>query len=386
MASTPRYGRALRPLWLLQEGIDFLNHGSYGAAPRRVLAAQTAWRARMERQPVEFLSHRLPSLLRHAASRLAAFLGARGEDLVFVDNATSGANAVLRSFPWKRGDVAVLLSHAYPAVQNATKHVALAAGATVREAKLAFPPRDAAAGVRAFEGALTARTRLAVIDHVTSPTALVLPIREIAAICRRRGVRLLVDGAHAPGMLDLDVPSIGADWYVGNCHKWLCAPKGCGFLWASKRGQKGLHPTTLSNHYGEGFLAEFDWCGTRDPSAWLSVETALDFHASLGGARLRRRNRELALATAARLSSAWGFATAPPELCGSMAAFILPTHQAPTLEDADRLHAALWRERIEVPIFVREGLMLLRISAQAYNQPSDYDRLARVLPRLLARQ
>ncbi|MEK7381781.1 MAG: aminotransferase class V-fold PLP-dependent enzyme [Elusimicrobiota bacterium] len=226
-------------------------------------------------------------------------------------------------------------------------------------------------------------TRLAVVDHVTSPTALVFPVREIVTACRARGVRVLVDGAHAPGMVELDVPALGADWYVGNCHKWLCAPKGCAFLWAAKKAQRGLHPAVVSNRYGEGFLAEFDWCGTKDPSPWLSIGAALDFHAALGGKFLRRRNHDLAVAMGARLARAWGAETAPPELCGSMVALRLPLRGAQTLARAERFHAALWKRRIEVPVFLSGGRLFVRVSAQAYNEPAHYHRLERALPGLL---
>lgn len=370
-----KYGRRLRRHFLLDKDMDFLNHGSFGAAPRSVLSAQDAWRAEMERQPLEFLDRRLPGLLRRAAERLGRFIGARGQDVAFVDNATAGANAVLRSLPLRRGDEILLASHAYPAVMSAARHVAREAGASIKEAAVPFQPVNASEITRAFERSITKRTRLAVIDHVTSPTALIFPVREIAALCRPRGVKVLIDGAHAPGMLDLDVPSLGADWYVGNCHKWLFAPKGCAFLWASRSGQEGLHPAVLSNNYGKGFTAEFDWCGTKDPSPWLSIRAALDFYGSLGGAALARRNHGLAVAMGQRLSRAWSAPMPAPSLCGSMVSLQL-AGQA-TESRAKRLHDALWRRRVEVPVFCRGGRLFLRISAQAYNEPADYDRLER---------
>lgn len=370
--------------WPLRPGVDFLNHGSFGSCPRPVRSAQDRWRARMESEPVDFLDAELPGLLRRAASRLAAFIGARGPDLVFVDNATSGANAVLRSLPWRRGDEVALADHAYPAVLNAARHWAGGAGVKVRLARVPFPPKAPSDVTAAFAAALTSRTRLAIVDHVTSPTALVFPVREIVRLCRRRGVRVLVDGAHAPGMLDLDVPALGADWYAGNCHKWLCAPKGCAFLWASKAAQRGLHPAVISNNYGKGFLEEFDWCGTKDPTAWLAVTAALDFHSRLGGARLRRRNRALALAAGERLARAWRLELAPASMLGSMAALALPFRGRPTENDARRLHETLRRGGVEVPVFFRLGRLFLRISAAPYNRPPDYDRLERLVGNDLA--
>mgnify|MGYP001593701461 CR=1 FL=1 len=370
-------------LWPLRPRVDFLNHGSFGSCPRPVRAAQDRWRERMEARPIDFLDGELSGRLRAAASRLAAFLGASGRDLVFVDNATAGANAVLRSFPWRAGDEVVLADHAYPAVMNAARHLASGAGAKVRLARVPFAPQSPAEVTAAFEAALTPRTRLAVVDHVTSPTGLIFPVKEIVRLSRRRGIKVLVDGAHAPGMLDLDIPALGADWYTGNLHKWLCAPKGSAFLWASKAGQRGLHPAVISNNYGKGFLEEFDWCGTKDPSPWLSVTAALDFHKRLGGAKLRRRNRALALAMGTRLARAWGAELAPASMLGSMAALALPLKGRASLAAAERLHDALRRRGVEVPVFFRLGRLFLRISAAAYNRPGDYDRLERLVPGLL---
>jgi isopenicillin-N epimerase len=366
--------------------MDFLNHGSFGAAPKAVLAAQDAWRAQMNAQPVEFLSGRLPKLLRGAAGKLADFLNVRADDLVFVDNATCGVNTVLRSLDWRRGDEILLSSHSYPAVKNAARHISRVAGAVLREARVPFPPQSSAAITGAFAKALTRRTRLAIVDHVASPTALIFPVREIAALCREAGSRVLVDGAHAPGMLALDVAALGADWYVGNCHKWLFAPKGCAFLWAARSAKEGLHPLAISNHYGEGFLKEFDWCGTREPSAWLAVESALAFHRGLGAGALLRRNHGLAVAMGRRLARAWGVAMPPEELCGAMVSLPLPFYKRPSREDVKRLHDALWRRKIEVPFFNLGGRLLIRISAQAYNGPADYDKLAQALPALIGKR
>ncbi|MFA6029385.1 MAG: aminotransferase class V-fold PLP-dependent enzyme [Elusimicrobiota bacterium] len=381
-----RFGRVLRRRWTLDPRVRYLNHGSFGAAPRPVIAEQDAWRRRMEREPMDLLGRELPVLLRRAAAPLAAFLGARADDLAFVENATAGVNAVLRSFPWRKGDELLLSDHAYPAVRNTALFLCARHGLRLRVARLPFPLRSEREVVSAFAREFSGRVRLVVADHVTSPSALVLPVRALAALCRRRGVPLLVDGAHAPGMLELDVPAVGADWYTGNCHKWLCAPKGCAFLWASRRGREGLHPAVISNRYGEGFPAEFDWCGTRDPSAWLSVGAALRFHRALGGAALRRRNRALALRVAGRLSAAWGVELPAPASClGSMAALPLPLPGKAGQPQADALMLALRRRGFEVPVFHLDGRLLLRVSVQAYNEEADYRPLERLVPALLAK-
>jgi isopenicillin-N epimerase len=377
--ATRRWGAACRGEWLLEPGIDFLNHGSFGAAPREVLAAQDAWRERLERRPCGFMGYELPQAVRAAATRLAGYLGARGEDLVFIENATAGCNAVLMSFPLAPGDEILLTNHGYAAVRNAARHAATRAGASVKEAAVPYPLREPEEIVAAVAAALGPRTRLVILDHVTSPTAVVFPAAELVALCKKAGAAVLVDGAHAPGMLALDVPAVGADWYVGNCHKWLMAPKGAGFLWAKPERQAGLHPPVISHGYETGFTAEFDWVGTRDPSSWLAVPAALDFHTRMGGAALRRRNRELVIAAADSLAEAWRTERGMSDpLTGSMATVRLPPSAgAATREAAMALRQTLDREAgIEVPVHAFAGALWARISAQAYNETEDYERLA----------
>jgi len=372
------YGRRLLRRFALDPACTYLNHGSFGATPRAVLAAQDRWRARMERQPVRFMAETLPRALRRAADELADYLGTSGERLAFVDNATTAVNTVLRSFPWKRGDEIILSDHAYPAVANAARYAAQRAGVVVREVKLPFPVQRTEDLVRPFVAAAGPRTRMAIVDHVCSKSALVLPLAAICAALRRRGVPVLADGAHAPGLLALDLDSLGASWYAGNCHKWLFAPKGCGFLWAAPDAAAGLAPLTISNLHGAGFPAEFDWTGTRDPSAYLAVSAALAFHRSLGGAALRARNRRLALAAARMLARAWKVELpAPAALLGSMVSLPLPVLGGAGPEAALALNRRLWRRhRIEVPVFPLDGRLHARISAQAYNEAGDYERLA----------
>ena len=374
----PRYGRDLRPLWLLDPAATFLNHGSYGACPRAVLAAQRRWRDRLEAQPVRFMQDLLPGALRDSGAALAGFLGAGAEDLVFVENATSGVNAVLRSLIVGPGDEILTTSHVYPAVRNAIRQICGGAGAVPIEVPLPFPLHSSQQVVDAIATALGPRTRLVVIDAITSPTAVMMPVAEIAARCRAAGVRLLVDAAHAPGMIPLDVPALGADWVTGNAHKWLFAPKGCAFLWARKAAQDGLHPVVISHGLGHGFAAEFDWVGTRDPSAWLTVGAALDFWRALGGPALMARNRALADEAARMLADAWGTEIgAPAGMRGAMAAIRLPLPGPAERETALAINRRLWAEhRIEVPVMAFADRLWARISAQAYNDFDDYRRLA----------
>ncbi|HZP74638.1 MAG TPA: aminotransferase class V-fold PLP-dependent enzyme [Pseudolabrys sp.] len=366
--------------WLLEPGGTFLNHGSYGATPRSVLAEQDRWRARMERRPTYFMSVELPQALRDAAGRLAAFVGSKADDLVFVENATAGCNAVLNSMPFAAGDEILVTDHGYAAVRNALEHAAKKSGAKVVEAKVPFPIDSAKQIIDAVGARLGARTRLVILDHITSPTAIVFPVRELTALCRAAGARVLIDGAHAPGMLALDVPSIGADWYVGNCHKWLMAPKGAGFLWTDPQHQRQMHPPVISHGYNKGYTDEFDWIGTRDPSAWLSVPAAIEVHGQLGGAALRERNVALAQRAAALISERWRSERGTPDaLTGSMAAIRLPVSGDATIGRAVELRKWLFEEhRIEIAMTAFAGALWARISAQAYNELADYERLAAV--------
>ncbi len=320
-SSAPALGAAIRHEWQLDPHWLTVNHGSFGATPRVVLAAQDEWRRRLEEQPSRFMRRVLPDALRNAATRLAAFVGGQGKDLAFVENATVGCNAVLRSLRFAPGDEILMLSHVYGAVRNTIRFVAERSGARIVEAAVPFPNPTADAIVANLAEAITKRTRIAVLDHITSASALVLPIEKMIAACHAENVPVLIDGAHGPGQVGLDLPATGVDWYVGNCHKWLMSPKGCAFLWARPDRQEDLHPVTISHGFGEGFLAEFDWTGTRDPSAVLAVDAAIDFHYRLGGAALRARNTALAAEAtaliAARLGTEAGADRCPHRLDGS---------------------------------------------------------------------
>lgn len=387
--------------WLLDPAVDFLNHGSFGATPRPVLEAQTAWREEMEREPVRFFVERHDAELATAREALAAFVGARADDLAFVTNATSGCNAVLRSLELAPGDELLTTDHAYNAVRNAMAHVADGAGARLVTVEVPFPLASADEVVERILAAVTPRTRLAVLDHVTSATAMVLPIERLVAALAERGVDTLVDGAHAPGMLDLDVAGIGAAYYTGNLHKWVCAPKGAGFLWVRPDRQEQIHPLVISHGanlpLGERtrFRLEFDWQGTADPSAWLAVPAALRFGAELlagGWAALRERNRALALEARDLLCAATGEPPPIPDaMIGSIASVPLGWEDEPASVQGvnlygDRLHGALLAAGIQVMVTPwpqrPEGLRwrrLVRVSAAAYNDRGQMERLARTL-------
>ncbi len=387
---------ALRSHWLLDPGIRFLNHGSFGACPRPVLEAQQELRERMEREPVLFLARDLEGLVDGARVELAAFVGTAPEDLVPVPNATTGVNAVLRSLELRPGDELLVTNHGYNACRNAIEFVAARAGARVVAARVPFPIRSAEEVLEAVLSAATPRTVVALLDHVTSPTGLVFPLERLVPELRERGIATLVDGAHAPGMVALDLSALDPDFYTGNCHKWLCAPKGAAFLYARRELQRDIRPIAIGHGANSlrtdrsRFRLEFDWVGTDDPTAFLCVPAALRFLGELlpgGWAELRRRNRELALrAREAVLAALDRSSPAPEELLGSLASIPLRADQITGCQpfELDPLQRLLFEQhRIEIPVFSWPDprLRILRLSAHVYNEPDEYRALAAALQR-----
>lgn len=368
-----------------------LNHGSYGAVPRDVRVEQDRWRARIERNPTGFFTDEYPQLMRGVARHVARRFGGAAEDWVFCENATAAVSAVLHSLPLEAGDEILTTSHAYGAVLKAVTLVAALRGAVVRIAPLPALLDDEDRVVEEIGKLLRAHTKLLIVDHITSPTATILPVEQIASLARVAGVPILVDGAHGPGQLALDVPSLGVDWYTGNAHKWMFAPRGCGLLWTAAVRQDTTRPAVLSHGTDEGYTAAFDWLGTRDPSPWLSFEAAASAHDAFGGAGLMIRNREMTARAAEDLAAEFGVRIAgTPESRGSMAALLLDDH-AKSLECAAAFRRALSVEHhIVAPVHVFASRLWLRISAQIYNAPDDYVCLARacraLLPRFVAMQ
>jgi isopenicillin-N epimerase len=381
------YGKAVRHEWAIDWDFLTVNHGSFGATPKVVLAAQDKWRQRLEAQTTRFMTERnLTPMLRTAAERLARFLGVAGKDLAFVVNATQGCNAVLRSLRLAAGDEIAVLSHGYGAVRNTVRYVTERAGGRMVEAVVPFPRPHPDAIVANLQAVLTPRTRLAVLDHITSGSALVLPLRRMVEACHAADVPVLVDGAHGPGQIALDLTALNADWYAGNCHKWLNAPKGSAFLHARPDRQEDLHPVTISHGYNQGFLAEFDWTGTCDPTAWLCVPDALDFHERLGGAGMRARNIALAAEGATLLAGRLGTETgAGNELSGSMGVVRLPLSGELTAERAQALRRTFLDAGTDVPIHVQADAAWMRISAAAYNELEDYAKLADIATQVVAK-
>ncbi len=381
MTNDPTYGTTLRAAWPFDPAVTYLNHGGYGATPTAVLAEQQAWRDRIELNPTGFLSRELPAALRGAAAAVAARLGAQGEELVFVENATSGINAVLRSLDLAPGDEIVIAGLAYPAILKAARFVAAARGARLVEVALPLPVRDSQQLRTAVAARLGAKTRLVIVDHIASASALLWPVAEMIADAHAVGARILIDGAHAPGQVPLDIAAVDADWYVGNLHKWYFAPRSCGFLWAAPAAQQNLHPLAISHGLDQGFTEEFDWTGTRDFTAALSAPAGIACHDRLGGERLMARNATLAREAAAHLVRTWRTeAAGPPEIFAAMATIRLPHRGEAT--PARALGITRWlaaEHHIEAIVTADSGALWLRIAAQAYNAIEEYERLASVI-------
>jgi len=386
----------MREHWTLDPDVTFLNHGSFGACPRVVLEAQSELRARLEREPVKFFVHDLESMRDDARAEVAAFVGARPEDMGFVRNATTGVNAVLRSLRFEPGDQLLVTDHGYNACSNALSFVADRWGAEVVIARLPFPLNSEDEVVEAVLGAVTDRTRFALLDHVTSPTGLVLPVKRLVAGLEERGIDTMIDGAHAPGMLDLDVSAIGAAYYAANFHKWTCAPKGAAMLWVREDRQEGIHPAVISHGYNSGrtrkrFLEELDWVGTDDPTPALCVPVAIRFLEGLvGWSSIRERNRALVLEGRNRICRLLGSEPpAPDAMIGALAALPIPDGRGETPSSAmyaDPLQIALFeKHRIEVPIppWPEPPKRLVRVSAFLYNEPEQYSKLGSALLDLL---
>lgn len=404
--------------WNLDPAVTFLNHGSFGATPRAVLAIQDQLRADMESEPVRFMVERLEPLLDNSRRVLARFVGAAPEDLVFVPNATAAVNAVVRSLRFAPGDELLTINHGYNACINVLREAADRSGARVVVAEVEPFPDSPRQLLDAFVRHCTPRTKLAMVCHVTSPTALLLPIEEIVGALQSRGVEVLVDGAHGPGMHEVHLDRLGAAYYTANCHKWLCSPKGSAFLHVRRDRQPGIRPHIISHGANSTrtdrsrFLLEFDWTGTIDPTPALCIPAAIDAMAKIwraagspatvnaelkpaavdqeAWAGIRVHNHDLALFGRRAIADSLGSPlTVPDTMIGSTASVPLPNgsgDRPPPNPYPDPAQRRLIDELgIQVPISHFPGWprRLIRVSAQLYNSREQYARLAEVLPRVL---
>ncbi|MDJ0826799.1 MAG: aminotransferase class V-fold PLP-dependent enzyme [Rhodobacter sp.] len=349
------------------------NHGSYGAVPLVIRTTQHRIQAELDANPTGFFRDRYPELIRAAASRVAGFLGGDPEDWVFVDNATAGVNTVLACTRLHPGDEVLTTDQAYGAVKKVIAHHCSRNDARSVAVKLKLPITSPSDVFEAVVAAATTKAKLVVLDHVSSPCGIVFPVAELCSYFGQRGIPVLVDGAHGPGNVEVDTASIGADFYTGNAHKWLCAPPGAAMLWCRRERQRQLKPLILSHGHGAGFTQAFDWPGTRDPSAWLSIPAAIDFHLENGGAQLRERNRKTALDAAQRLSDECDYVpVAPSDLQSSMIALrLLSDRELTPVECAALQHRLQAEEDVVVAITSVGGSTWLRLSAGLYTDAND---------------
>jgi len=364
--------------WMLDPNITYLNHGSFGARVVSVFDYQVALKSEMEASPVDFLDrHR--DRLEESRGVVASFLGAEIDGFGFVDNATTGVGCVVNSVQFQKGDEILTTSLVYNGVRQLLKRVARDTGCSYREIEIALPVETSESLMQVVSDSITEQTKLLVIDHVASAAAIVLPVERIAQICKKMGVLVLVDGAHAPGMLEVDIERMGVDWYVGNLHKWVCAPLGAGFVWASEQHRGYTHPMTVSHNLGQGFSKEFDWQGTRDISAWLAAAKAVEWGNEIGWDLIRNHNHALVTWMQKALVDAWGVETLSPldgSMLGNMATVRLPDWCPHVLDECLALRDEIYEKyQIEVPIFELQGHGVVRVSAQLYNRKDEIKRL-----------
>jgi isopenicillin-N epimerase len=386
---THRAEAPVKAHFLLDPDVVFLNHGSFGACPREVFEALQHWQREMERNPVEFLGRRSGELLAQARQALAHHLGAQAADLVFVPNATTGVNVVARSLNLRPGDEILATDHEYGACDATWQRVCEEAGAVYRKVEIPLP-LDSARFAQRLLAEVTGRTRLIFTSHITSTTALIFPLAALCAHARALGVLTMIDGAHAPGQIEVQLDALGADFYTGNCHKWLCAPKGSAFLHARQEHHHNLHATVTSWGYVAGTQGHtgFDaytgrtvlerrlqWQGTRDIAAWLAVPAALAFQQRHGWTEVRQRCHDLAIGLMQRTAERCNLpAIGSPEDFGQMVPLPVP-HQ-----DAEALRARLFEQhRIEVPVTQHAGRTFVRVSVQGYNTAADLAALEEAL-------
>lgn len=373
----------LRPLFLLDPAVTFLNHGSFGACPLPVFETYQRWQRELERQPVEFLGRRVDTLMDAARAQLGAYLNVEAADLIFVSNATVGVNTVARSLALQPGDEILTTDHEYGACDYTWDFICRKTGASYVRHPIPLPASSADEIVESFWSAVTPRTRVIFISHITSPTALILPVAEICRRARAAGILTIIDGAHAPGQIPLDLTALDADFYTGNCHKWLCAPKGSAFLYARREHHDWLEPLVISWGWlpDSTFVSRNQWQGTRDIAPFLSVPAAIEFQQAHDWDAVRARCHALASQCRQRLADLFGLAPiAPdsPDWFAQMVAAPLPPCNVTTRKT--RLYDDY---RIEVPLVTWNGNNYVRVSFQGYNDEGDLEALVGALKALL---
>lgn len=377
----------MRDLFLLRSDVVFLNHGSFGACPRPIFDAYQAWQLELERQPVEFLGRRFAALMREAREALGTFVGADAGDLVYVPNATTGLNTVARSLPLGPGDEVLSTDHEYGALDRTWRFVCGKRGARYIRQPVSLPIKSAEQVIEAVWSGVSKRTRVLFLSHITSPTAIIFPVAELVRRAREAGIITVIDGAHAPGQIQLDLAALGVDFYFGNAHKWLLSPKGAAFLYARREVQHLLEPLVVSWGWEPEqpgplrFVNAHEYQGTQDIAAYLAVPAAIRFIEEHDWPHVRQACHELVRYARERITALTGLAPITPDdrtWFVQMAAFPLPPC------DADTLKQQLYDEfRVEIPIIAWNGRQFVRVSVQGYNTRADVDILVEALAELL---
>ena len=377
----------MRDLFLLRPDIIFLNHGSFGACPRPVFERYQAWQLELERQPVEFLGRRYDALMAESRAALADYLGTSAQNLVYVPNATHGLNVVARSLALQPDDEILSCDHEYGALDRTWQFICAQQGAHYRRQAVPLPVHEPVEVVEAIWAGVTPRTRVLFLSHVTSPTALILPIADLIQRARAANIITVIDGAHAPGQIPLNLAELGADFYVGNCHKWLLSPKGAAFLYARPERQELLEPLVVSWGWqsetpsNSRFIDEHEYQGTRDIAAYLSVPAAIEFRQHHAWSTVQQQCHELLRYTRQRLTALTHLPPISPDSptwFAQMATFPLPPCQPQELKQ--RLYNEF---KIEIPIITWQGRAFVRVSIQAYNNMEEVEALVAALIHLL---
>ena len=385
MDDMDRYLAGLREQFLLRPGLVFLNHGSFGACPRPVFKAYQAWQLELERQPVDFLQRRSRDLLHEARQALGDYVGADADDLVYVTNVSLGLNIIARSLPLAPGDEVLTTDHEYGTLNSTWEMVCAKHGAQYVRRTVKLPITSSQEVVEAIWSGVTDRTRVLFVSHITSPTALILPVAELVRRAREAGIITVVDGAHAAGQVPLDLRALGADFYSANCHKWMMSPKGAGFLYARREMQHLLEPLIGGRRDGapqvSRLIAEHQYQGTRDIASFLSVPVAIQFMRDHDWLEVRRACHELARYARSQVSELAELSPVVPDAetwFAQMAVLPIP------LCDLAALHNRLHDEyEIEIPTTRWNGQSFVRLSVQGYNTRQDIERLVEALDTLL---
>ncbi len=374
----------LRKLFLLDPSITFLNHGSFGATPKPVFDEYQRWQKELERQPVEFLGRRFTSLMADSRKALGAYLGTHADNLIYTQNVTISLNIVARSLELGAGDEVLASDHEYGALDRTWRFLAREHGFTYINRPVSLTSKQAF--IDSFWSGVTPRTRVIFLSHITSPSALIFPLDEIIKRARLAGIITIIDGAHVPGQIPLDLDSLGADFYGGNLHKWLCAPKGAGFLYARPEMQRLLKPLVVSWGYesitpsGSTFIDQHEWAGTRDVASFLSVPAAIEFQANHKWDDVRAACHELVHDAQTRICNLTGLAPLHPAQTGDDWFAQLAAAPLPAGTDPAVLKSRLYDEyRIEIPVYSWNNLNLIRVSIQGYNTKKDVNHLLKAL-------